>query len=412
MTIIMPIAKIGRTAATFRQSLIQIEALAPRDEDFADPELASRDAESHQPAVTARCETSLDVQTALRAAGSHGLAVSVRSGASRVGHELKPGELVVDLSAMRHVAVDPITRVAIVAGGATVNDVVIAAAERGLVPITGNSGTVSMVSLLSAGGYGPLLGRYGVAADNMLEAEIVLKNGQHVIANAKRSSALFRALRNGRTDLGVVTSFQVQLRALPSLLAGMIFYDLSEADLVLRGYSAIAASAPEDFTVAAGIAPAANGNPLVFIAPAWCGEIEKGARVLAALRSFGNPLAASVGPMDYADLLAMYDRHLARGSNYSIRRRWLGKLSERAISAMIVAANARTSPLSAVVLHHFHAAGNRMNSAPATFAARNQHFMLEAIASWEQTADDSGAGHRLWAENLSDGIVAGPVASR
>jgi hypothetical protein len=192
---------------------------------------------------------------------------------------------------------------------------------------------------------------------------------------------------------------------------------LSEAPVrralqVLRGYSAIAASAPEDFTVAAGIAPAANGNPLVFIAPAWCGEIEKGARVLAALRSFGNPLATNVGPMDYADLLAMYDRHLARGSNYSIRRRWLAKLSERAISAMIVAANARTSPLSAVVLHHFHAAARRMNSAPATFALQHQHFMLEAIASWERTADDSGAGHRLWTENLSDGIVAGPVALR
>jgi hypothetical protein len=413
MKIIVPIAKNGRTAEIARQSSIQIEAVSPpRDEGFCDAEFASRNAESRQRAVTARCATRVDVQTALRTASSHGLAVRVRSGASHVGHGLNPGELVVDLSAMRHVAVDPITCVATVAGGATVNDVVIAAAGHGLVPITGNSGAVSMASLLSSGGYGPLLGRYGLAVDNVLEAEIVLKNGQQVIANAERSSAFFQALRGGRTDLGVVTSLQVRLRTLSSLLAGMIFYDLSEADLVLRGYSAIAASAPEEFTVAAGIAPAANGNPLLFIAPAWCGEIEKGARVLAALRSFGNPLAANVGPMDYADLLAMYDRHLARGSNYSIRRRWLSKLSGRAISAMIVAANARTSPLSAVVLHHFHGAATRMNSAPGTFSLRSQHFMLEVIANWERTEDDHGAGHRLWAENLSDGIVAGPVALR
>ena len=131
--------------------------------------------EDHLPTVIARCETRQDVQLAIRTARAHGLAISVCGRESdSIGRVLKRGGMVVDLSAMRHVAVDPATRVAIVGGGATVNDVVAAAAAHGLTPVTGNCGGVSLAGVTLAGGYGPLLGRYGLAADNLLEAEIVL----------------------------------------------------------------------------------------------------------------------------------------------------------------------------------------------------------------------------------------------
>jgi len=411
MTRITSLAKIGPAAAADLQPAIQGKAFPPLHHGYSEPRFPLNSAENHLPedllpTVIARCETRQDIQLAIRTARAHGLAISVR-GAEQdwIGRVLKRGGMIIDLSAMRDVAVDPATRVAVVAGGATVNDVVAAAAAYGLTPITGNSGMVGFAGVTLAGGYGPLLGRYGLAADNLIEAEIVLKNGQHVVANAGRNADLFWALRGGAGDFGVTTSLRVRLHALPSLLSGMIVYCWSDADLVLRGYSEIAASAPECLTISAGIVSRADGNPLLFTAPTWCGKSEEGARVLEALHSFGSPKASNVGPVSYADLLAMYDRHLAGGSRSSKRSRRLPRLDSRVISAMIVAANASMSPLSAIVLHHFHGVPTRVRSEATAFGLRQEHFLLEAIAAWRQTANDNVAGHRLWAQNVSDCVV-------
>jgi hypothetical protein len=114
--------------------------------------------------------------------------------------------------------------------------------------------------------------------------------------------------------------------------------------------------------------------------------------------------------MSYADVLAMHDDHLASGSISSKRSRRLPKLDSRVISAMIVAANARTSPLSAIMLHHFHGAPTRVRSEATAFGPRQEHFLLEAIAAWRPSANDNAAaGHRLWAQNASDCAV--PTAS-
>jgi hypothetical protein len=257
----------------FQGRVFQGQVFLPSHEGHSELKLGSNGAEDHLPedhlpTVIARCETRQDVQLAVRTARAHGLAISVSGGKSDpIGRVLQRGGMVIDLSAMRHVAVDPATRVAIVAGGATVNDVVAAAAAHGLTPVTGNYGAVSLAGVTLAGGYGPLLGRYGLAADNLLEAEIVLKNGQHAVANSGRNADLFWALRGGARDFGVTTSLRIRLHALPSLLSGMIFYAWSDADLVFRGYSEIASSASECLTISAGIVSRTDGNPLLFAAP-------------------------------------------------------------------------------------------------------------------------------------------------
>jgi hypothetical protein len=415
MAIITHLAKTGRAAAAEWQSTMHGEVLLPRDDgfgrNFPHTRLLSQGSEDNLPAVIARCETHRDVQAALRTARAHGLAVTVRGGEHDASvRALKPGELVADLSDMRQVTIRPDTRVAIVGGGATVKDVVAAAAKHGLVPVTGICSSARMASLKLDGGYGPLLGRYGLAADNVLEAEIVLKSGQHVSANADRNRDLFRALCVGGADIGVVTSLHVRLRALPSLLAGMIFYAWSDADLVLRGYSLLAASAPDYLTISAGIVSGPDGNPLLFIAPTWCGEMEEGEHVLAALQAFGDPLATIIGPMSYLDLLTIHDRYIARAPRYSTHRRYLPALTDRAISATIVAANARTSPLSAIVLHHFRGGATRVHSEAGAFGLRDEHFLLEAIAAWEPAASNPAASHQLWAQNLSDALAPAALA--
>lgn len=392
MTIITHLAKTQRAIAT------ELQFRMPGDfsNGIADDWLA----------VIARCKTRLDVQSALRTARVHGLSVIVRGGERGIaGCAVTPGQLVVDLSAMQKIEVNPDTRVAIVAGGATVRDVATAAAVHGLVPVSGICSSDRMASVKLDDGYGPLLGRYGRAADNVLEAEIVLKGGQHVLVHAGRNRELFRALCAGGRDLGIVTSLHVRLRALPSLLAGMIFYPWSDAELVLHGYSALAALAPDHLTVSAGIVSAADGNPLLFIAPTWCGELEEGEHVLAALQAFGNPLGAIVGPMSYPGLLAMHDRYIASGPRCSKHRRHLPALADRAISAIIAAANARTSPLSAIVLHYCRGAATRAPVEAGAYGIQEGHFLIEAIAVWDPAVDANDVGHKLWAQNLLDALA-------
>jgi hypothetical protein len=138
--------------------------------------------------------------------------------------------------------------------------------------------------------------------------------------------------------------------------------------------------------------------------------MEEGEHVLAALQAFGNPLAAIVGPMSYPDLLAMHDRYIAKGPRYSTHRRYLPTLTDRAISAIIIAANAKTSPLSAIVLHHFRGTATRVHSEAGAFGVRDEHFLLEAIVAWEPAASDQAASHQLWAQNLSDVLAPAALA--
>jgi hypothetical protein len=417
MTIIAPFAKSRPVAAADLPAVLQGKAFPSFDENSVEPRPAPRGPASDLPTVIARCETRQDVQLAIRTARAHGLAVFNRGGEHDWGgRSLERGAMVVDLTAMRRVTIDPATRVAIVGGGAVVHDVVAAAAPYGLTPVTGTCGSSRLADVTLSGGYGPLLGRYGLAADNLIEAEIVLKNGQHVVANADRNADLFWALRGSGRDFGIVTSLRVRLYALPSLLSGMIFYPWSDADLVLRGYSEIAASAPDCLTISVGIVSSPEGKPLLFANPTWCGEPDEGTRVLTALQAFGMPAAAGLGPMNCNELLAMYDSLLAGGSSRSKRTRQIPKLDGRVISAMITAAKVRTSPFSAIVVHHFHGAPTRVRPEATGFGTRQEHFMLEAIAAWHPSANDNGAGHRLWAQNLSDSarppIPVGDYGSR
>jgi FAD/FMN-containing dehydrogenase len=190
------------------------------DDDYARTRQIWNGAVEHQPAIFAVCETTADVQAAMRSARDHGFPLSVRGGGHDwAGRSLRDNGLVIDLSRMRRVDVDVDASVATIQGGATALDV-ISAAPHGLVAATGNCGTVGMVGLTLGGGYGPLTGRYGLALDNLLGAEVVLADGRLVRCDDHENSDLFWALRGGGGNFGVVTSMRVRLtrfvRCLPA----------------------------------------------------------------------------------------------------------------------------------------------------------------------------------------------------
>jgi len=187
----------------------------------------------HAPALIVRPRSTKEVQTAVSAAAQHGLPLSVRGGGHDwAGRSIRHGGLVIDLSAMSRVVVEPQTQTATLQGGATASDVITTAKAFGLVAVTGTVGGVGLAGLTMGGGYGPLVGRYGLALDNLLGAEVVLADGRCIAATPSQEPELYWALRGGGGHFGVVTLLKVRLHPVPDVLTGLIVYRWSDAELV------------------------------------------------------------------------------------------------------------------------------------------------------------------------------------
>jgi hypothetical protein len=304
----------------------------PGDESYADACQVWNGAVNHRPAMIAFCERVGDVESAVRIARRHGLPLSVRGGGHDwAGRALCPDGLVLDLTRMRGVVIDPQEEVATVAGGATIKDVAVAAAVHGLVAAVGNCSAVGMAGLTLGGGYGPLSGRYGLAADNLLGAEVVLADGRCVTTDANNDPDLFWAIRGGGGNFGVVTSMRIRLHRAGDLLSGSIIYPLSEAGMVLRRYGEFAATAPDDLGMSIAMMSGPDGQRALALMPLWNGDKEQGERVLRDLQSLGTPQFAQVGPMTYGDILAQSGPFVALGRHWEIRTRWLPALKPDAV---------------------------------------------------------------------------------
>ena len=363
----------------------------------------------HQPALFAVCETSGDVQAAVRSARAHGLPLSVRGGAHDwAGRALRHDGLVIDLSPMRQVHIDPVALAATVQGGATAVDVISAADPHGLSAATGNCGSVGMVELTIGGGYGPLTPRYGLALDNLLGAEVVLADGRLVKCDAQENPGLFWALRGGGGNFGVVTSMRVGLHRIRELLAGMIMFSWSAAESVLYAYSQVIATAPDELSVLAGVLSDPNGSPLLFLAPMWSGEGKQGEEFIAELRRLGKPVVDQIAPMTYLDWLQMFESAAPAGRHYAAQTRSLRALTVDVISTLVNSGNRKTSPFSGIIVHHFRGAATRVPLAATAFGLRAEHFMVEIIAAWDPAPDEDSRVHRQWAQNVAQHL--GPHA--
>ncbi|MGV9609224.1 FAD-binding oxidoreductase [Streptomyces sp. NPDC003631] len=226
---------------------------------------------SSRPGVIVRCAGPAEAQATVLAAQEYGVPLTVRGGGHDwAGRALSDGGQTIDLSGLRRVTVDPETKVAEVAGGATAADLVAATQPFGLTAATGSAGSVGMAGLTLGGGYGPLSGRFGLAADNLLSAQVVLADGSVVTADTEREPELFWALRGGGGNFGVVTSMRVRLHAVPTLLSGLVLFGWEQAGSVLAGLADILSESPDELTVQSGVLPGPDGKP-------WCSSRPPGA---------------------------------------------------------------------------------------------------------------------------------------
>ena len=354
-----------------------------------------------RPAAVRRCGDVGQVRDAVRRARADGMALSVLGGGHDwAGRAVRDGAQVIDLSGMREVRADG--DVATVGGGATANDLIAAAAATGMSAATGSVGAVGMAGLTLGGGYGPLNGVAGLAADNLLSAEVVLADGTVAAATESSEADLLWALRGGGGNFGVVTSMRVRLHPVPVVCTGRVIFPFGQAREVLAGFGELIAEAPDELTVQAGFLSAPDGTPVLFFLPTWSGAADDGAPWVKRLESLGTPLMSAVGPAAYGEPLRRGDEMFARdGRHYAIRTRNLAGLTAGTVDALVAAGAARTSPLSAINLHHFHGAATRVPLSATAFGVRQPHFMTEILASWRPDAGqdaDSAAPHRRWAD--------------
>lgn len=357
-----------------------------------------------RPAMVVECRSTADVQASVRAARELGLPLSVRSGGHDwAGRAVADGGITLDLRPLNRVAVDAGRRAAVVGGGAHAHDVLAAAEVHGLTAAVGTIGTVGFAGLALGGGYGPFLGAYGLAADNLLGAEIVLADGEVVLANASRLPDLWWALRGGGGNFGVVTALGVRLHAAPRITTGPVWYPASDAARVFAAVAEIQAEAPDELTVQTGVLAGADGSLCVLVWPTWCGPADPD-NFVARL---GPPLASQIETVSsYAAEIARRDAMFPDGRSVTIRTRSLPAFTPEAVSVLAPAVEARTSPLSGLSIHHFHGAAARVPAAETPFPLREDHLMVEVLGLGEGNDD------RAWADATSAALApyALPVA--
>jgi FAD/FMN-containing dehydrogenase len=328
------------------------------------------------PRAVVHCRTAQDVQLAIVSARDSDLSLSVRGGGHDwTGRALCDG-LVIDLSGMNDVLVEPDHLTARISGGARASDALAVTDPRGLAVVTGSCSAVGMAGLTLGGGYGPLIGRFGLALDNLIAADVVLADGPIVTAEQDREEELFWALRGGGGNFGVVTAMRIRLHNLPNVLSGMLVYPFSEAKSVLEGCIDIAASTPEELTIQLGFIVGPTGAPVVLVVPTWCGPPGQGDAHVAPLLKLG----------------------ITNGQRALIETCWLPALDSRSIDVIIEAMKTAVSHGCAIFTHEFRGAASRVAPGATAFGLRHQHCLVEIVATFVDRSDESEEPrHQRWA---------------
>jgi FAD/FMN-containing dehydrogenase len=379
----------------------------PGDERYAAATAIWAKPVGRMPRAVVHCRTAEDVQAAIRAARELDLPLSVRGGGHDWAGRALCGGIVIDLSAMNGVVVGPDGHTARISGGARATDVAAVADPLRLAPVAGSVGAVGMAGLTLGGGYGPLIGRFGLALDNLVAAEVVLADGRVVVAKPDNEAELFWALRGGGGNFGVVTVLQHRLHELQSVRAGLLVYPFSEAKAVLQRCADLAAAIPEDLTVQLGFVAGPDGAPVVFVAPTWCGLPAEGEARVAPFLELGTLLAGTADVKSYGDSLRAWDAHFTNGQRVFMETSWLPDFDGAAIDALSQAMENAVSPGCAIVTHEFKGAAARVPAEATAFGLRRDHVLVEIIATFADRSDRlEEQRHREWTRSTRRALDA------
>ncbi len=388
------------------------EVIRPTDEAYDAARRVWNGMIDKRPALIVRCAETNDVVHAVAFARTNALPIAIRGGGhSAPGYGTCDGGLVIDLSPMKQVSVDPIARVARAGAGALLGDLDRATQAHGLAVPAGMVSDTGIAGLTLGGGMGWLSPQFGLTIDNLLAVEIVTADGDVLRASAEEHPDLFWAVRGGSGNFGVVTTFEYRLHPVgPEILGGILLYPIEQAPAVLRHFRDILDAAPDQLGAAAVVItappqppfpPALQGKPVMAIAVCYAGDLTEGERAVQPLREFGEPALDLIGPMPYVAMQSMFDAASPHGLHYWEKSSYLRELSDEAIDAYVAAVGQPTSPFSQVLLSRFGGAIGRVPEDATAFSHRDGAYVLFAIGAWSPE-DPERERHIAWVRRLAE----------
>ena len=375
------------------------DVIAPGHRDYEGARSVWNGMIDRRPAAIARCVDADDVATAVRFAAERELPLAVRGGGHNVaGTAVADDGVVVDLSAMRGVRLDPSGRTVHVQGGATWADVDSVTAPLGLATTGGVVSETGVAGLALSGGVSHQRRRDGMTIDNLVSAEVVLADGRRVRASADEHPDLYWALRGGGGNFGVVISFELRLHDLgPEVYGLQVAYPLEDAAHVLAGWRDAVADAPDELSTAGLIwtLPVVDelpeqlrGRPYVGVAGMWAGDPADGERATRALRELATPLIDMSAPVGYLDFQRSLDPFFPAGRRYYWKALYLDGLADSAIDTTVDWSEGRPSDDTLIIIRHCGGAISRVGAEETAFGDRRSEWMLSIDSTWRETADD------------------------
>jgi FAD/FMN-containing dehydrogenase len=344
-----------------------------------------------RPALIARCSGAADVIAAVMFAREHGLLVSIRGGGHNVaGKAVCDGGLMIDLSRMKAIRVDPAACTARAEPGVLGADLDRETQAFGLATPVGTVSSTGIAGLTLGGGQSWLASKHGFAIDNLLSVDIVTADGKLLTASATQNADLFWGIRGAGHNFGVVTSFEYRLHPVGPVLGGLVLHPFSQATEVLRFYRDFTAGQPDELQTWAAILTAPDGNQVVALIPCYVGDLGEGERLLAPLRRFGSPLADMVAPIPYVAMQTLFDAALPHGRLGYWKTGLTNRISDEVIAATVGHAKQVPSPHTVIIFAELHGAYARVGKTDTAYYHRDMQYDLIALSAWT----DPGATER------------------
>jgi FAD binding domain-containing protein/berberine-like enzyme len=380
--------------------------LGPQDDGYEQARRIHNGLIDKRPALIARCLNTADVVDAVNFGRGEGLEISVRGGGHNVaGRAVTEGGLMIDLSLMKGIHVDPKRGTVRAQGGVIWNEFNRAAATFGLATTGGEMSSTGIAGLTLGGGFGWLMGKYGIALDNLLSAEIVIASGEVVTVGENSEPDLFWAIRGGGGNFGIVTWFEYRAYPLSTVLGGPILHSLQDAPEVFKSYRELSAGVSDELTTAAPFLHAPDGSGAKLCGTAVChagDDPDRAEAEVRPFREFGTPAADMVERMPYPVLNTALDPVFPAGALVYWKSAFLSELSDAAVEVIVDAFERSPTEMCVLLIEQIHGAVTRVSPTATAFPHREPGYSFLIMSQWtDPDQTDSGIA---WARETFDAM--------
>ena len=355
-----------------------------------------------RPALIAGCLGNADIVDAVNFARTHGLELAVRGGGHNVaGRAVCDDGLMLDMSLMKGIHVDPVRRTARAQGGVTWREFNRETQAHGLATTGGVISTTGIAGLTLGGGLGWLMAKHGLAMDNLVSAEVVTASGDILRTNKDENADLFWGLQGGGGNFGAVSWLEYRLHPVGTVTSGLIAHPFDRARDVLKFFREITSAVlPDDLTIFGALLHAPEGAQIAVIIVCHCGPLAEAEAALQPIKKFGTPILDSIGPTSYEETNKMLDAGFPRGALNYWKSNFMSELSDQAIDTLISQFASCPSPMSGLLLEHIHGAATRIGVSETAFPHRREGYNFLVVSEWLDPADN--ARNIAWARESYD----------